>query len=91
MAVNKDLALPKTPIAHVACRPSTFDYLPPVTQEKKEEVCVHAHARKHELLWGTFDLQDVGVEFAYSPFNLPGFPSSYHAEDEMELQMLGAV
>uniref|UniRef100_A0A7S3VN96 26S proteasome non-ATPase regulatory subunit 1 homolog n=1 Tax=Dunaliella tertiolecta TaxID=3047 RepID=A0A7S3VN96_DUNTE len=38
MAVNKDLALPKTPIAHVACRPSTFDYLPPVTQEKKEEV-----------------------------------------------------
>jgi len=50
MAVNKDLALPKTPIAHVACRPSTFAYLQPASQEKKEEVgsvctcvCTHAH------------------------------------------------
>lgn len=41
MAVNKDLALPKMPVAHVACRPSTFAYLPPITQEKKEEVCMY--------------------------------------------------
>lgn len=41
MAVNKDLALPKMPVAHVACRPSTCAYLPPITQEKKEEVCMY--------------------------------------------------